>query len=90
MPTWSPDCQWVAFGVGTFFGGRGFAPANVFVAKADGSENRQLTHSNVNAGFPAWHPDGNTMIYRVWGTEDVSGDARASLDRHQATVRRRC
>jgi Tol biopolymer transport system component len=71
MPTWSPDCEWLAVGVGTFFGGRGFAPANVFVMKADGSESRQLTQSKVNAGYPAWHPDGRTLIYRVWGTEDV-------------------
>jgi Tol biopolymer transport system component len=71
MPTWSPDCQSVAVGVGTFFGGRGFAPANVFVVKADGSENRQLTQNTVNSGYPAWHPDGKTLIYRVWGTEDV-------------------
>jgi Tol biopolymer transport system component len=70
MPTWSPDCQWVAFGVGVFFGGRGFAPANVFMAKADGSESRQVTQSKVNAGFPAWHPDGKTLIYRVWSTQN--------------------
>ncbi len=70
MPTWSPDCQWVAFGFGTFFGGRGFAPANVFMVKADGSESRQLTQSKVNAGFPAWSPDGKTILYRVWATKD--------------------
>ena len=70
MPTWSPDCQWIAVGFGTFFGGRGFAPANVFMVKADGSENKQITHSKVNAGFPAWHPDGRTVIFRVWGTAD--------------------
>ena len=70
VPTWSPDCQWIAFGFGTFFGGRGFAPANVFMVKADGSESRQVTQSKVNAGFPAWHPDGKTIIYRVWGTAD--------------------
>jgi Tol biopolymer transport system component len=75
MPTWSPDCQWVAFGVGTFFGGRGFAPANVFMVKADGSESRQVTQSKVNAGFPAWHPDGKTIIYRVWGSQE-SPDTR--------------
>ena len=75
VPTWSPDCQWVAFGVGTFFGGRGFGPANVFMAKADGSESKQVTQSKVNAGFPAWHPDGKTLIYRVWGTAD-SPDTR--------------
>jgi Tol biopolymer transport system component len=61
----------VAVGVGAFFGARGFGPANVFIVKADGSESRQLTHSTVNAGYPAWHPDGQSIIYRVWGTEDV-------------------
>ena len=70
LPTWSPDCQWIAFGFGTFFGGRGFAPANVFMVKADGSENKQVTQSKVNAGFPAWDPDGRTLIYRVWGTAE--------------------
>lgn len=70
LPTWSPDCQWIAFGFGTFFGGRGFAPANVFMVKADGSESKQVTQSKVNAGFPAWHPDGHTLIYRVWGTAE--------------------
>jgi Tol biopolymer transport system component len=81
VPTWSPDCQWVAFGFGTFFGGRGFAPANVFMVKADGSESKQVTQSKVNAGFPAWHPDGKTLIYRVWGTAE-SPDTRGlrSLD----------
>lgn len=81
MPSWSPDCQWIAVGVGTFFGGRGFAPANVFLVKADGSENKQVTHSKVNSGFPAWHPDGKTVIYRVWGTAE-SPDTRGlrSLD----------
>jgi len=70
MPTWSPDCQWVAFGFGVFFGGRGFAPANVFMVKADGSENRQVTQSKVNAGFPAWAPDGKSIVYRVWTTKE--------------------
>jgi Tol biopolymer transport system component len=88
MPTWSPDCEWVAFGVGTFFGGRGFGPANVFMVKADGSEVRQVTNSPVNAGFPAWHPDGRTMIYRVWSRDD-NPETRGlrSLDLQTNTVK---
>lgn len=70
MPTWSPDCQWVAFGVGTFFGGRGFGPANVFMTKADGSETKQVTNSRVNAGFPAFTLDGKSIIYRVWRSQE--------------------
>ncbi len=72
MATWSPDCQWIAFGFGVFFGGRGFAPANVFMVKADGSESKQVTQSKVNAGFPAWSPDGKTLVYRLWGTPETA------------------
>jgi Tol biopolymer transport system component len=88
MPTWSPDCQWIAVGFGTFFGGRGFAPANVFMVKADGSENKQITQSKVNAGFPAWHPDGKTLIFRVWGTAE-SPETRGlrSLDLHSGQIK---
>lgn len=88
VPTWSPDCQWIAFGFGTFFGGRGFAPANIFMVKADGSENKQVTNSKVNAGFPAWHPDGRTLIYRVWGTPE-SPDTRGlrALDLQRGEVK---
>ena len=45
------------------------------MVKADGSESKQVTNSKVNAGFPAWHPDGKTIIYRVWGTAE-SPDTR--------------
>ena len=27
--------------------------------------------SQANAGFPAWHPDGKTIIYRIWGSQDT-------------------
>jgi Tol biopolymer transport system component len=70
MPTWSPDCQWLAVGVGTFFGGRSFRPANIELVKADGSESKELTMGKLNIGFPTWSPDGKTIIYRMWGKED--------------------
>jgi Tol biopolymer transport system component len=70
--TWSPDCQQIAFGFGTFFGGRDFRPANIMVVKADGSEVKDLTNDKFNTGFPAWSPDGKTMVYRVWG-KDADG-----------------
>jgi Tol biopolymer transport system component len=75
VPTWSPDCQWIAFGFGTFFGGRGFAPANIRMVKVDGSEGKEVTSGKYNVGFPAWSPDGATLVYRVWGDEK-SKDSR--------------
>lgn len=89
MPTWSPDCQWVAFGVGTFFGGRSFRPANVHMVKWDGSETKELTsQGQINLGFPAWSPDGKTIVYRVWGKEngqDVRGLRAVNLADNKVT-----
>lgn len=89
MPTWSPDCQWLAVGVGTFFGGRSFRPANVMLVKADGSETRELTQGALNTGFPAWSPDGKTIIYRVWGKQegkDVRGLRAIGVEDRKVTV----
>jgi len=89
MPTWSPDCQWVAVGTGAYFVGRNFAPANIMLIKADGSETKPLTQGPLNIGFPAWSPDGKTMIYRVWGKEngkDVKGLRSMNLDDHKVTI----
>jgi Tol biopolymer transport system component len=69
-PTWSADCQSLAVGFGTFFGGRGFAPATVMIVKADGSESHVAASAKFNVGFPAWTPDGSQIIYRIWGAPD--------------------
>ena len=89
MPSWSPDCQRIAVGFGVFFGGRSFRPANVMLVKADGSEAKELTHGALNVGFPAWSPDGKTVIYRVWGKEngqDVKGLRAIDLTDNKVTV----
>jgi Tol biopolymer transport system component len=75
VPTWSPDCQWIAFGFGTFFGGRGFAPAHLHMVKVDGTENKEVLSGKFNVGFPTWSTDGKTIVYRVWGDE-ASKEAR--------------
>jgi Tol biopolymer transport system component len=69
VPTWSPDCQRIAFGFGAFFGGRGFAPANIRMVNVDGSDSKEVTSGKFNVGFPAWSPDGATIIFRTWGDE---------------------
>jgi Tol biopolymer transport system component len=89
MPSWSPDCQWLAVGFGTFFGGRSFRPANIMLVKADGTETKELTQGALNIGFPAWSPDGKTIIFRVWGKEngqDVKGLRAMTLDDHKVKI----
>jgi len=70
--SWSPDCQWLAVGFGGFFPARDHMHGNILIVKSDGSEVKNLTESlgsDLNMGFPAWSPDGKTMVYRVWGSE---------------------
>jgi Tol biopolymer transport system component len=88
MPTWSPDCQWLAVGVGAYFVARNFAPAKIVMVKADGAETKDIIVGPPNLGFPAWSPDGKTIIYRVWGKEngkDVRGLRSIDLDTKKVT-----
>jgi Tol biopolymer transport system component len=89
MPTWSPDCQWLAVGVGAYFVARNFAPAKIVMVKADGSETKDILAGPPNLGFPAWSPDGKTIIYRVWGKEngkDVKGLRAINLGDKKVTI----
>ena len=72
QPTWSPDREWVAFGVGQWFFTRGMGKGTIMRIKADGSMDGKpepLTDGSANAGFPSWSPDGKKIVYRVWSAE---------------------
>jgi Tol biopolymer transport system component len=69
QPTWSPDRQWVAFGVGNWFFERALGTGRIMRIRADGSMQGVpdiLTDGAVNAGFPSYSPDGTKLVYRVW------------------------
>lgn len=65
-PQWSPDGQWIVFGVGNYFLARN-RPAQVMMVRPDGSEERILTTGVGNAGFPSFSPNGTDVVYRFWG-----------------------
>jgi Tol biopolymer transport system component len=83
QPTWSPDRQWVAFGVGDCMG-----PGRIMRIKTDGSMNGKpevLTDGSINAGFPSYSPDGKKIVYRVWSPK-VQGLRIIDLDTHADTA----
>ncbi|MFI6345551.1 hypothetical protein [Streptomyces sp. NPDC050560] len=66
-PAWSPDGEWIAFGLGGWFQERAVSKAAVLRVRADGSAYEALTDDSTNAGFPSYSADGGALVYRVWG-----------------------
>ncbi len=67
QPAWSPDGQWIAFGVGSWFQERARGKATVVRAKADGSGHEALTDGTIHSGFPSYSADGRFLVFRQWG-----------------------
>jgi Tol biopolymer transport system component len=70
-PSWSPDGQWIVFGVGGFLQDRHQKPAKIMMARRDGTSLQDLTQGEPNAEFPSWSPDGNQIVYRDWGAKEI-------------------
>ncbi|WP_250502493.1 hypothetical protein [Caballeronia sp. AZ7_KS35] len=88
QPTWSPDRQWVAFGIGDWFFTRGAGPGRIARIRADGSMNGHpeiLTDGAMNAGFPSYSPDGKKIVYRV-SNATLQGLRILDLDARTTTV----
>jgi TolB protein len=57
---WSPDGEWIVYRDST----RGInADDEIFVARADGSEPRNITNDPANDWGPDWSPDGRTIVF---------------------------
>jgi len=67
QPSWSPDSQWLAFGVGYWFQQRDTEKATVMRIRRDGSGLEPLTDGKVHSAFPSYSEDGKEIVYRVWG-----------------------
>lgn len=66
FPVWSPDGEWLVFGVGEWFTQRGKGRAKLMRVKRDGTGLEQLTDDSVfNAGFPSYSADGQEVVFRI-------------------------
>ncbi|KAJ5170409.1 uncharacterized protein N7500_003192 [Penicillium coprophilum] len=76
-PSWSPDSEWIVFGVGAWFEARDWRGAWIVRSTANGTYSEVLTTSNLylnntkdlNTGFPSFSHDGKRIVYRVWGAD---------------------
>ncbi len=71
---WSPDGKWIVYRDST----RGINEDDeVFVARADGSEPRNITNDPANDWGPDWSPDGTTIVFN--SDRDGGGRLRGYL-----------
>lgn len=70
QPAWSPDNQWIAFGLGYWFQERARTTAALWRVRRDGSGAEQLTNGSIHSGFPSYSHDGKEIVFRVWSAEE--------------------
>ena len=85
QPCWSPDGEWIAFGLGFWFTARDTMTAALWRVRRDGSGAEQLTDGTVHSGFPSYSADGKELVYRVW-TEKEKGLRILNLDTGKSRV----
>jgi Tol biopolymer transport system component len=70
QPAWSPDGEWIAFGLGYWFAERNTMTAALWRVRRDGSGAEQLTDGTLHSGFPSYSADGRELVYRVWSAKE--------------------
>jgi Tol biopolymer transport system component len=84
-PAWSPDGQWVAFGLGQWFQARRTGTAKIMRVRRDGTDLEALTDGSVHSGFPSYSADGKEIVYRVFG-ESIAGLKILNLENRTTRV----
>jgi dipeptidyl aminopeptidase/acylaminoacyl peptidase len=83
-PQISPDGEWIAYTVSTIDTKEDKTSTHIWMAKYDGSSDRQITFSNDSEGSPRWSPDGKFLSFtsgRSSGKPGVRGSQIWLLDR---------
>jgi len=70
QPCWSPDGEWIAFGLGYWFAERNTMTAALWRVRRDGSGAEQLTDGSLHSGFPSYSADGKELAYRVFSAKE--------------------
>lgn len=79
FPVWSPDGEWIVFGVGQWFTQRGKGRAKLMRVKRDGTGLEALTDDSIfNAGFPSYSADGKEVVFRI-ANEDANSASLGGL-----------
>ncbi|MBV7538706.1 hypothetical protein KW842_23300 [Duganella sp. sic0402] len=70
QPCWSPDGEWITFGLGYWFAERNTMTAAIWRVRRDGSGLEQLTDGTLHSGFPSYSADGKEIVFRVWSAQE--------------------
>ena len=85
QPAWSPDGEWIVFGLGTWFGERARETAALWRVRRDGTGEEVLTDGKMHSGFPSYSADGKEIVFRVW-SEKEKGLRVLNLETRQVRV----
>lgn len=73
QPAWSPDGEWLTFGVGQWFFMRSSGTEKIVRMRRDGTGLEELTDGSVSSGYPSYSADGKQIVFRVWGRNGERG-----------------